>query len=473
MFNIMIIKLFFRDLKNFMFPRINMINFFVPVKGTMVLLGVLTIGLHQNLAGNPEWYITQNTDFQGISCRRPQGAGGYDATANTTFFCWPGAGMNSKVRAYDHEALQFSRTYTLPGYGSDDFHNYPTMILDKAGHIHIFVASHGREGMLHYRSEEPRSISSGWTDQEIDVPATYQLPLATPDGSLYCIYRASRGESGFNKPLELISSSNNGKTWSKPHQLINFQRKDKRNTIYCAQVEFAPETPDLPPRLLISWTRAGPYFDGSGYYDNTHNDVYFAYLSLDDGNMYSAGHNNLGTTVNSGKEAQQCIVFDHLEQNHRAVGYSTLTTFDHEGSPVVTYSYQKNQDASSIAMVSTFKNGTWLRDTLKTEDYGSINEVERLAGGRHIRLYTTKRESNRLVAIKYGPDRKLQEEGKLPVHASSLRCIAIEPSHPQIRLFVGAFAGPAPNESYYNERLYYPTGYQANYLIGEEPLPHY
>src|SRR3989339_418322 len=88
----------------------------------------------------------------------------YAKEVNKTFFCYGGQLKDKNVLLhmvsyYDHTTGQFPRPTILLNKKTDDAHDNPTIMLDDAGYVWIFSASHGtaRPSWIH-KSKKPYNV---------------------------------------------------------------------------------------------------------------------------------------------------------------------------------------------------------------------------------------------------------------------------------------------------------------------------
>ena len=101
-------------------------------------------------------------------------------------------GVPTYVATYDRETRRLGHP-VLIGYGAppNDVHNSPSITMDRAGHLHVLVGTHGRT-FQYARSLRPNDAYSGWTEAE-DVweglRQTYVGLVCDPEDTLHLVFR--------------------------------------------------------------------------------------------------------------------------------------------------------------------------------------------------------------------------------------------------------------------------------------------
>jgi len=72
-------------------------------------------------------------------------------------------GVPTYVATVDHRTREVTKP-ALVGYGppANDVHNTPSITMDRAGHLHVLVGTHGRP-FQYARSRQPNTADAGWT----------------------------------------------------------------------------------------------------------------------------------------------------------------------------------------------------------------------------------------------------------------------------------------------------------------------
>ena len=162
-----------------------------------------------------------------------------------TYVSYQGPLEDPYVAAYNHNSGEWAGPVKagVSAMGKDpsrkiDNHGKPTMIVDKAGYIHIFYGGHGgtpalgenRLGNHHYGenkhavSKRPYDISE-WEDLDTIPPfGTYNQVVKMDNGDIYLFYRhgAHRSDWVYHK------STDNGRTFG---QAVSFLKTKRRTDV--------------------------------------------------------------------------------------------------------------------------------------------------------------------------------------------------------------------------------------------------
>ena len=297
--------------------------------------------------------VTLNATSQSISARRPHAVGVYVPSGNKTFYCWAGSDgsdyMKIKLRTFFNGSEIYGNTKTLSGTGNQDYHDYPTMIQADDGRLLVFYADHNWDLRM-YRANVASSIWDGWTSSVATYDnAGYPMPVKSANGDIYVFYRKSFyphiGDVNVSshKIFRYIKSTDNGVTWQSPKTIIDFNQSDDLNNIYAAQVVHAQAAGNYPERFVFSWTRAGfnpnPDPQDPGSYNARHDDLFFAYMRISDGKMFSASHQNLGSQVDDSDFTKTMVVDTPTPvADQWAIGHFMLADSNSsDGYPLIVY----------------------------------------------------------------------------------------------------------------------------------------
>lgn len=185
------------------------------------------------------WYMNQPSGDE-FKYKYSGGLGTYTAKhrpiawhspqANKTFFVYGGSkGVNEDeplqimVSYYDHETGLVPRPVILIDKGTEDAHHNPTISLDDAGHIWVFVSSHGNWGTTGYifKSINPYSIDAFEPAQEMRF--TYPQPWHfAGKGFLFLHTVYGSKENGLTGRNLFMTTSPDGETWSELRHLAGF-----------------------------------------------------------------------------------------------------------------------------------------------------------------------------------------------------------------------------------------------------------
>jgi hypothetical protein len=173
------------------------------------------------------------------------------------------------------------------------------------------------------KSTNPEDISA-WTamPDPVSFGATYPNLVKDSSGNIYFIYR---GSAHAGDTIEcIIKSTDGGATWSAPQNMIDVYTTNPGDAVYALwgfQYEASLN------RIHLAWVRLNAT-------SALREDVYYAYLNLNDNNMYSVSGTNFGTTITQTEADANCKVVDSgktVETNMATV------RVDSTGKPYITY----------------------------------------------------------------------------------------------------------------------------------------
>jgi hypothetical protein len=283
--------------------------------------------LAENL-GTRDFYRTLFATQTVASTCRAKGVsqGIYDAPVNRTYFVYsaglagpsqvPGApysAANPTIFSYDHTRgwwegpVQLENVRALQG-ATSDCHNYPQVVVDAAGYIHVFHSFHNSGlNIRHYTSRTPHSVTAGWTVQEVSGTHhnTYGGAFIDNQGEIYVFFRSSYagGPSVWYEPEMYVKSTNNGATWSAPKLAVDPGRPSSThgtesatitnlindggwNTVYVGDMLQDRSN----NRIALTFTINHNHGDWVG-------ERLFAYFDMTSDRLKTAGGTDLGPTV--------------------------------------------------------------------------------------------------------------------------------------------------------------------------------
>ena len=286
--------------------------------------------------------------YDGVrSCRRPGGVGLYDATSNKTFAVWMGTNYNPYIRSYDHTANEWS-TAVRVGTSVDDPHNYPMLLMDNAGYLHVFYGAHASI-QRHSVSNSPRAIGSSisnWTNGTIsEMPTvTYPFPVKTDNGDIY-LFNRDDFRGGIDRPIGFIKSIDNGNNWSGVTHIIDItDREDNLKEIYLGEVRQESAHDGIPEKFHLVWTIAG-----GSYHNEFHRNVYYAYFKPGDGHLYDVDDNDLGVTINNTESENNCKIYDSGPPSGTDIEHINRVDVFSNGKPVVIYTKRVDEEVYCAA----------------------------------------------------------------------------------------------------------------------------
>jgi len=276
----------------------------------------------------------------------------YAKAVNKTFFCYGGR-LNEKnellhmVSYYDHATGQVPRPTVLLNKKTSDAHDNPTIMLDDAGHIWIFSASHGtaRPSWIH-RSKKPYSVDE--FEEILETNFSYTHPWWMPGQGflfLHTRYKAGRGLFWMTSP--------DGVKWDEPHSLAHIEMGDYQVTWRCGN-RLATTFDYHPNPLGLNW-RSNIYYLETGDYGRTWRTV--------------AGE---AVQVPLTEAKNPALVYDSRSEG--LLVYVKDLNFDADGRPVILYLTSKGFESGP-------KHGTrswftirwtgkeWVRRPFTTSDH--------------------------------------------------------------------------------------------------------
>jgi hypothetical protein len=151
------------------------------------------------------------------------------AQVGKTFFCYSGwneteSSLLHLIGEFDHATGRVSRPTIVLDKQTTDAHDNPTLMLDEAGHVWIFSASHGtgRPSWIH-RSRQPWSIAG--FERILETNFSYPHPWWLPGrGFLFLQTRYGKGRGLFQQ------TSRDGRTWSPRQPLAHIEQGDYQIT---------------------------------------------------------------------------------------------------------------------------------------------------------------------------------------------------------------------------------------------------
>jgi hypothetical protein len=301
-----------------------------PITRLMLPLLILVIALAMSLEGA---YASKGA-YASITPGMPYGESqplGGDPSAyyynGRTYVTWQGPDLDPYVAYYSNG------NWTGPVRVGDnpltnDDHGAPAILVDNSGYIHIMYGCH-QSAVKYAKSTNPEDIAA-WTAMPDPVSAvrggTYLHLVMDSSGSIYLIYRSSKvGVGGVNSLVaDIIKSTDGGATWSAPQDLIDIYDTQFLDGIYLLYGGVSYEASSN--KIHLAWDR----------YNSTstrREDLYYAYLNLNDNNMYSISGTNLGTTITQAEADANCKVVD---SGNTGTNLATVR-IDSTGRPYLIY----------------------------------------------------------------------------------------------------------------------------------------
>ncbi|MFC9328807.1 BNR-4 repeat-containing protein [Kitasatospora sp. NPDC057015] len=233
--------------------------------------------------------LSTDATFQ---CRRSFGGGLYDAASNKTYITYNGPKMDVYVRAYDHATAAWETPVLVKAQnqtGQFDYHNYSTIVLLPNGRLAVFFNKHS---VASYMAVAPTAHSADgtWTTTKISGDFNdYPMPVVVGE-KLYFFYSRNDDVNYPYRSYKVMSSDDNGTTWSAPSTIIDTGKTpDRFDEVYAFGV--AP----INGRIYISYTLWG----GPQGHARQGKNLYVSVYDPATGRMSNAAGQDAGNTVNS------------------------------------------------------------------------------------------------------------------------------------------------------------------------------
>ncbi|MEO6740809.1 MAG: BNR-4 repeat-containing protein [Chthoniobacteraceae bacterium] len=193
----------------------------------------------------------------------------YAKKVNKTFFCYGGRSREKNellhmVSYFDHTTGEVPRPTILLNKKTDDAHDNPTIMLDDAGYVWIFSASHGtsRPSWIH-RSTKPYSVDE--FEQIVETNFSYTHPWWMPGKGFLFLHTRYSANKGLGiagvRGLHWMTSAN-GRKWSEPRLLANIEMGDyqitwRRGDRLASVFDYHPKPLGLNERSNIYYVETG------------------------------------------------------------------------------------------------------------------------------------------------------------------------------------------------------------------------
>jgi len=289
---------------------------------------MLVIALPMSLEGVHAAFITSGMPY-GES--QPFNGGSSPSAyyySGRTYVTWQGSDLDPFVAYYDSA----TGNWTGPVRVGDnplilDDHGPPAILVDNSGYIHVMYGSH-TTAIKHAKSANPEDIST-WTAMPDPVDGvlggTYPQLFKDSSGKIYLIYRGSHVPGHNNGLAELIiKSTDGGVTWGTPQTIIDVYTTVAADIVYL--LGGGAEYESATNRVHLAWVL---YNATAAKREN----LYYAYLNLNDDSMYSIDGTNLSTTITQTEADADCKVVD----SGTAWTNMARVRVDGKGNPYIIY----------------------------------------------------------------------------------------------------------------------------------------
>jgi hypothetical protein len=349
-----------------------------------------------SFAGRSFFRTSDETRTISVTCRSASvSQAAYDPLYHKTYVVYAGgiggptgipgvdySAANPTIIAFDHTARRWSAPVQLldvrsmPG-ATGDCHNYPQVLVDAGGTIHVFHTTHNTgQNIQYFRSASPGSITS-WRRSELRSPTasppwntvhnTYGAAFRDNQGELYVFYRASfyAVYPLFYEAQMFTKSSDGGTTWTRPRLLIDPGRPRQSDGTEAAAVtslindtgwstiyvgDYAQDRANN--RLALEF--------GSGYHhSDKFGNRYFAFFDLTTDRVLSPGRADLGPTLTRTQYAAGCCTLyapPHgalsralMDANYHAFSHAIVFEDPATGNPSVYYTlFESSNPAAGV-----------------------------------------------------------------------------------------------------------------------------
>ncbi|MBU3979553.1 BNR repeat-containing protein [Patescibacteria group bacterium] len=273
-----------------------------------------------------------------------------------TYIAWINSDGKIQIRYHDNKENKFSPIYTVDdlyrefGIEAQDDHNAPSLLILPDGRILIFYTVHDANGAFFMKQSTTIEDISSWTVRKnIDDPGSvmpYNYPQAKrlSNGNILLFYR--RGNY-YNSDEYLKVSKDNGTTWEKPTQLIDFSSDGVYALVFVKG-----------DAIHITWNES--------LVKPPRKNIYYMY-SPDGGVAWEKKDGTLLTLPVTRNSAE--VVFDSKDDPD----YVWDIVADNENNPFIVFAYKK--DPSHEFRFAQWDGGSWTTNTITTSAqlYGNDN----------------------------------------------------------------------------------------------------
>jgi len=288
--------------------------------------------------------------------------GVYDGVSNKTFLVYS-SGLNGQYSAVNPYVIEYN--HTTHTWGPEikvddtyewhhDSHNYPQIMMDKNGYLHIISFGHVYPP-VHLVSQNPRDVSA-WNKTLIDTPesnkATYPAAYQAANGDMYVMYRQALSEfTPWHEPEYMMKSTDNGNTWTFQRILDPvFNIADGSGTSYVKGILYQENPEGL--HITVGFHKG---------HDQTHNKHWYVFYRFSDNHLVSASGRDFGTTAdrNELEACPECLIVDYGRDKSYELGSQSMSVFaDETGTPTVFY-VDYTTPYHGILYSKKWTNGAW------------------------------------------------------------------------------------------------------------------
>ena len=318
--------------------------------------------------------------------------GVFDAASNTTFVVYS-SGINWHQSANSPYIIYFNHTTQtwspekeiIKSPVKPDSHNYPTLLIDAEGYLHVFHSFHGNHEILHAKSINPRDIND-WEISYIEgtEKATYGAAYQASNGDFYILARITHEHE--HEPEYVIKSTDQGQTWTinciiDPAPVIDYW-----GTIYTKGIKYESN----PEGLHITF--------GVHQYHNLYmNKHYHVFYSFQDNHLYGVNGQDYGTTLEGSELGGNLLFFD---LGGTTVFYNVRIGLDlHEDGRPHIFWREKDTPMGEIMRWASWNGTAWSEFGGQEMEY--VNPFSANYTGNDIFALTVIKGSRRVYHIEY------------------------------------------------------------------------
>jgi len=199
---------------------------------------------------------------------------------------------------FDHTRQRWSDpTFIANNVFSEDFHGSPTIMKDDNHYLHVFFGVHGSAGLKHYKSSSPESISSWVAQSNVNlVSGSYPTIVRTGTNTFFMLFRGYSDVAHYS----YIVSTNNMTSFGAPVEIADMGYHPTTGyAMYVQSIAYDSSR----NAIHFVW-----YIWSYGALKDIN--IYHAYLSLNDGKVYSMVGVDCGAELSKAEADANCLVFD-------------------------------------------------------------------------------------------------------------------------------------------------------------------
>lgn len=238
----------------------------------------------------------------------------YAEKVNKTFFVYGGTKELSEekrlmemISYYDHETHTVPKPTIVYEKGTSDGHHNPTMMLDDAGSIWIFLSSHGGKTGFIYKSREPYSIES--FEQVEQGEFTYPQPWFLEGMGFVFLFTKYRRERQL-----FWRTSPDGIHWS----------EDRKLAAFCGHYQ-------------LSWRHKNKIGTAFNYHPGKGVDARTNLYYVETTDFGKTWHNVRGEKIETPLTNRENEALVHDYGSEDLLVYLNDLNFDSEGNPIIQY----------------------------------------------------------------------------------------------------------------------------------------